>query len=149
MEIKRYKMKYKIDNNVLNVNRIKIIDKEFIKNNKNKAKLIIENKKYSFSEYFYLNDFKKSELKIDILFNRDISNLSYMFNDCSSLLNFSINNNLEIKEIINEYLGIWFDNNNNYNKSEDDIKEVDEDKGNIFCCIKNGINYEYSEIIKK
>ena len=82
-----------------------------------------------------MNDFKKSELKIDILFNRDISNLSYMFNDCSSLLNFSINNNLEIKEIINEYLGIWFDNNNIYNKSEDDIKEVDEDKGSIFCCI--------------
>ena len=100
----RYQMKYKIDN----VNLI-ILGKTFVKNNRNKAKLIYRNKKYNLKDYIKLNNIKKSILKIDIFLSQDINNISYMFNKCESLLEFSMKNNIKNKEI-------------NYNFSEKEKK---------------------------
>ena len=92
MKMKRFQMRYKIDKRLI-LNYINILGKDFIKNNRNKGKLIIENKKYCPKEYIQLNNFKKSELKIDILLSKDICNLRCMFKDCHSLLKFSIKDN--------------------------------------------------------
>ena len=141
MKMIRYQMKYKIDNVNLN-----ILGKTFVKNNRNKAKLIYRNKKYNLKDYFKLNIFKKSELKIDILLSQDISNISYMFNKCESLLEFSMKNNIKNKEI-------------NYNFSEKEKKEngleynkkiKDENKGTLYEGLEDIIFYsEYSEISEK
>ena len=140
--MKRYQMKYNLlDNDILN-----IFGKAFVKNNRNKAKLIIENKKYNLKDFIKLNNFKKSELKIDILLRQDISNISYMFNKCESLLEFSMKNNIKNKEI-------------NYNFSEKEKKdngleynrnEIDENKGTLYEGLEDIIFYsEYSEISEK
>ena len=99
MEMIRYQMKYKIDKSLVDNNILKILGKTFVKNNRNKAKLIIENKKYNLKDFIKLNNFKKSELKIDILLRQDISNISYMFNKCESLLEILMKNNIQNKEI--------------------------------------------------
>ena len=52
MEMIRYQMKYKIDENLLENGNLNILGKVFVKNNRNKAKLIYRNKKYNFKDYF-------------------------------------------------------------------------------------------------
>ena len=59
-------MKYKIEESALNYDSLKIFGKEFVKNNRNKLKLIIENKKHNLREYIKLKNFKKPKLKIYI-----------------------------------------------------------------------------------
>ena len=147
MEIKEYQMKYKLNKTKSNNYSLKILDKEFIKNNRNKVKLIFENKKYELTEYIQLNNFKKTELKINILFSQDISNISFMFKNCQSLLEFSIIDNIENNEINNEYDIPELEQKNN--ELEDDQIEGYEDKGNIYEGLENDMNIESSEIQKK
>ena len=137
----RYQMKYKIDN----VNLI-ILGKTFVKNNRNKAKLIYRNKKYNLKDFFKLDIFKKSELKIDILLSQDISNISYMFYMCESLLEFSMKNNIKNKEINYNFSEKEKKNNGlEYNK-----KIKDENKGTLYEGLEDIIFYsEYSEISEK
>ena len=84
----RYQMKYKIDKRGRTNFILNILGKAFVKNNRNKAKLIINNKKYYLKEYIKLNNLEKSKIKIDILMSQDICNISYMFNNIELLLEF-------------------------------------------------------------
>ncbi len=64
-----FKAKYEPDEN--NKNKVKILDKKFIKRNKNKCKIIYKNKIYELKEYF--DD-------IDLNYNhKDLLNLNYYF----------------------------------------------------------------------
>ena len=76
---------------IYNINRrklkIKLFDIYFINNNKDKCYLIIEEKKYDLIEYLLIKDIKTKGKNIEIKlkgFNR-ISDMSYMFYDCSSI----------------------------------------------------------------
>ena len=146
MEMRRYQMKYKIEKTKSYNVQLKILDKIFVKNNRNKGKIIIENKKYYLKEFIQLNNFKKSELKIDILFNENISNISYMFNNSKSLKEFSMKNNIENKEIDYDYFEIEEINN----ELEYNINKIKEDKGTLYeGLIDNIINSKLTEISKK
>ena len=48
-----------------------------MKNNKNKAKLIINNKKYSLKEFVNNKEFNK--MKINMILSKDMSDMSHMF----------------------------------------------------------------------
>ena len=136
-------MKYKINKGKLDNAILNILGKVFVKNNRNKAKLIIRNKKYNLKDYFKLDIFKKSELKIDILLSQDISNISYMFNKCESLLEFSMKNNKKNYEIDNYFPEI----EKNKNELEYNRNEIDENKGTLYEGLEDIIFYsEYSEI---
>ena len=50
MDIDIYKMKYKFEKSI----NYLILGEEFVKNNKNKGKLIINNKKYSLNQLFII-----------------------------------------------------------------------------------------------
>ena len=73
---------------------IRLFGKDFVKKYKDKYYLYIENKIIDLCEFYYnkeydsrLNIFKKSKkLKIILLGNNNISNMSYMFSGCSTLL---------------------------------------------------------------
>ena len=146
MEMKRYPMKYKIDKRRKNNNILNILGKNFVKNNINKGKLIIENKKYYLKEYIELNNFKKTELKIDILLNNDISHLNCMFRNCESLFKFSSNDYMERKK---NYYDISKTEKND-NELTNNINEINKDKVNIYENLKDdSINSEYSEILKR
>ena len=89
MEVEIYKMIYDIENNI---DDIRILGNTFIKNNKNKGKLIINNKKQSIKEFISINFIKANKFKIKILLIKNILNKSYFFKDCKSLLEISISN---------------------------------------------------------
>ena len=74
---------YKIDENK---DKIKIFGSDFVKNNKNIIKLEIEGKEYELIDYYKINN-KNKYLKIKIKGIENVTNMSYMFYECSSLSN--------------------------------------------------------------
>ena len=72
-------IKYKIKED----DEIKLFGKEFIKNNKDKCKIIIENKEENIIEYIKINEEmrKKEILEIKLKEIKTITNMSHMFGD--------------------------------------------------------------------
>ena len=68
---------------------IRILGHDFVKNNKNKAKLIINNKKYNLKELINSKEFNYNKIKINIILSKDIANISYMFMNSAKLLEIS------------------------------------------------------------
>ena len=66
---------------------LKIFGLEFVKNNKNKCKIIYENKEYKLEEYININikNNKKDKIEIKLKGINSITNMSYMFYECKSL----------------------------------------------------------------
>ena len=78
--------------NTNNKNKIKIFDENFVKNNKYNCKIVYENKEYDLMEYFNINidaNTKLDKLEIKLKEINGITNMSCMFNDCSSLSSLS------------------------------------------------------------
>ena len=67
---------------------IKLFGKEFVKNNKEKCYLLLNDKKLELSEYINKNDIKinKKILKIKLKEIETITDMSYMFSKCCSLI---------------------------------------------------------------
>ena len=103
---------------------IRILGHEFVKNNENKAKLIINNKKYN------LKGFNNDKIKIIIILSKDIANISYMFMNCSKLLEISIYD--DIIDITNKKPYESEDSYNNIDYNED-----------IYDNILNNLCYDY------
>jgi len=89
MEVDIYKMLYKIKNTNIN---LRILGDIFVRNNKNKGKLIINNKKKKIIDLININFIKTNEFKIKLLLCKHINNKSYFFKDCASLLKLSLSN---------------------------------------------------------
>ena len=71
-------------------NCFKIMNEKFININKNKFKLIYNNKKLKKNELFkYQKEGQKIKIKIKIVGIYNISNISYMFDGCDTLELFS------------------------------------------------------------
>ena len=86
---------YKPDEN--NDKRVKILDEDFIKINKDKAKIIYKNKIYELKEYFEDIDENynhKDLIKFKIIFIHNIINMSHMFHNCYTLISLSDNNEI-------------------------------------------------------
>ena len=112
MEVQRYKLilatkinkglTYKIDKIYINKkiedeiysDNIRILGHDFVKNNKNKAKLIINNKKYRLKELVNNKGFNNDKIKINMILSKDISNISNMFKNCVKLLEISIEDDI-------------------------------------------------------
>ena len=99
------------------------LGKDFEKNNRNKGKLIINNKKYPIESVIQINNINQNYIKMVII--RNIYNKSCMFKNCElleSLNIFSFDNNE--KEI--QYKEKIYDNKYNYK-----IKETQENGNSI------------------
>ena len=68
-----------------NEGTINIFGKEFIENNKNICKMIIDNKEYEISEKYDIVNFNNNILEIKLKGINNITNMNYMFCGCSSL----------------------------------------------------------------
>lgn len=90
------KLIYKIN---LNKNKIRIFNNKFVNNNKNKCNLIYKNRIFPLKEYFSIEDIEKektNKLIIYLIELENITDLSYMFQDCTALeeyTNLKKNNN--------------------------------------------------------
>jgi len=78
-----------IYNNIRNENSIHIFGKKFVENNKDKCKIEFENKEYELKEYFNIKDYtnnKLNKIEMKLKYIKNITNMSYMFCDCTSLI---------------------------------------------------------------
>ena len=82
-------MTYRVKKNKKD-NNLKILGDIFVKNNKNKGKLIYKNKRYPLKNFISIEKIKVTELKIKMLLEKDCSNKSSMFSFCDLLLNLKI-----------------------------------------------------------
>ena len=104
--------------------KLRIMGEYFCRNNKNKGKLIINNKKSEIKKFINIKNINKEQIKIKMLLNNNLYNKSYMFKDCKSLLELKINNNLEYIEDnenfdVNNYELENNENNINYEEDEE------------------------------
>ena len=76
-------IKYKINKED---NKIKIFGEEFVKNNINNCTMIVDNKEYKISEWFQIKNYNKDKIIVKLKGINRITNMSYMFYDCKSLL---------------------------------------------------------------
>ena len=86
---------------------IKLFGTEFVKNNKNICKMIIDNKEYEIKEKYSTRNYNSDIIKIKPKGINDMNNMSFMFDGCISLLSLSdiskwkTNNNTEMSKIFN------------------------------------------------
>ena len=100
MELLKKKTKRKKDNDINNnkineiiiiykiegKDEIKLFGEEFIENNKNNCKIIIENKEQNLVSYLKVNKNQEIlKIKLKIINTNNITNMSHMFCYCSSL----------------------------------------------------------------
>ena len=79
--------------------KLKIFGNKFVKNNKNKCKIIYEKKEYDLTEYFDIDKNNNSNvLEIELKINDDITDMSCMFESCTSLIHF-YNNSLDTNNV--------------------------------------------------
>ena len=167
MEVERYKMTFtkKINEKELNGEiyemdieqkvkhemiggNIRILGHDFVKNNKNKAKLIINNKKNRLKELVNKKEFTDDKIKINMILSKDISNISNMFKNCKKLLEISIDDdfiNINDEEFykFEEYLDYNIENN------EDIYEDYYEDNYINFYNDNDNIYSNCSEIMKR
>ena len=84
MEEEKYSMIYQYKKNC----NLKIFGKYFVKNNKNKAKVILKNKKIQLTEIIpkeKMKGNKSKQIKVKVILKKNHYDKSFMFNDCKSL----------------------------------------------------------------
>ena len=77
-------------NIIYNINKereyeINIFGAEFVKNNKNKCKMIIDNKEYKITDKYNIENYNNNKLNIKLKGINNVTNMSDMFYKCSSL----------------------------------------------------------------
>ena len=87
---------YKVNNE----KKVKILGKRFVENNKSNFRIIYLNKIYELQEYFEIEQIVE-ELEIKIVAINKIINLSYMFDECTSLIYLPDISNLNTNYVTN------------------------------------------------
>ena len=87
MPNERYKVIYEIKSNKKD-NKIKILGKNFVENNKIRGSIIYNNKRLPLQENITVltSNKRNKEIKLNLIFYGNIYNKSYMFKDCKSLV---------------------------------------------------------------
>ena len=89
----------KKDKEIENNDTINIFGTDFVINNKNICKMIVNNKEYELQKKFNINNYKDKNLKIKLRGINKITNLSEMFSGCSSLISISNLSNWDISNV--------------------------------------------------
>ena len=80
--------------------KVKIFDSKFCKNNSKECEIIINGEKMEISDYYQNINFEDN-ISIELSMGNKITDLSYMFNGCSSLISINIISNWNTKNITN------------------------------------------------
>ena len=109
-----------------NTGKLKLFDYFFVEKNKDKCKIIYDNKEYELSEYFKVdNNNDNNIIKIQLKINNNIEDLGYMFKECKELLSIrdisNLNNYSNINKSLDESLSYnYFDESDNVSEEECD-----------------------------
>ena len=125
---------FELEYKATNGSYIKICDYRFADKNKDKYKIIYNEKEYDIKKYFKLdNNYNHNNtIKIQLRINNNITDISYMFYECKELLSIS---DLSIDNFNITDINKSFDENNfnNYSEKSDNSNEID--KSEIFTMI--------------
>ena len=103
----------------------------FVENNKDKCKIIYNGTEYPIAEYFEIDNNLNNDniIKIQLKIDNNITDISYMFDDCETLLSFRDISNLNDCNNVNKSL-----NNNESNNyiDESNNRSEDEDYENFY-----------------
>ena len=105
--INKLKIKYKINRDE---NEIKLFGSQFVNNNMKNCKILIDNKEYNLMECFNIENISKqrNELEITLLGIKNITDMSYMFSECTSFISSSDISKMNTRNVIN--MSHMFDN---------------------------------------
>ena len=127
MEAGIYKMKYKKGKRTEN---LIVLGEEFVKNNGNKFRLIINNKKFSLINFTSFDNSEQNKIKM--ILSQYIYNISYMFKNCNLLESFSklLNNDNDIFQNEKHNIDDGY-NNQMTNNEENDLIDDSYNNKNI------------------
>ena len=115
-------MIYKTDSNK-NTSNLRILGEDFVKNNINKGKLIINNKKLFFKGVISINNIKINKIKMILC--KSIYNKSCMFKNCEWLESLSLlPNNNDIKYSVNEEKRTEIQEDSNYLTEKEEVNSL-------------------------
>ena len=80
---------YNINEDDRKCGKINIFGYRFIINNRDKCKMIIDNKEYEITEQYNIENYINNELKIKLKGINKITDMSNMFRECKSLSSLS------------------------------------------------------------
>ena len=132
MENEKYKLIFDVNKKS---NIIKILGEEFVRNNKNKGKIIYNNKIYPLQELFQFKNNMNNSLKIKMILSKDCYNKSCMFKDCSSLIHIKFKNKIYNRD------DILFNCQNNLYNGQTKNKETNNNNNNVFNYEKDFFSY--------
>ena len=91
------RIKYKIDN----PKEIRLFGDKFVENNKNKCKIIIDKNEEKLIAWWEIDKTYKNEEFLEITLNglTKVTNMSHIFNGCSTLISFDDISNLDMKNV--------------------------------------------------
>ena len=121
---------YKPDKN--NINKVRIFGKIFVYQNKDNCKIIYKGNEYAIKENFedINNNYNhKDEIKLILKTNYDITDLSYMFAECDTLISFSDITKNNFDQIIEENDRLYYKEFSSLDKSNSNEK--------LFYCNEN------------
>jgi surface protein len=75
--------------------KVKIFGEHFVKTNRNNCRIICDKKEYNLMEYFDIENYNndKNILELELKINENLTDMSYMFDNCNTLLYLSSNYN--------------------------------------------------------
>ena len=139
-EIKYWKEEIKDE---IKSKNIRILGHHFFEHNKNKAKLIINNKKYELKEIINCNEVKDDKIKIKMILSKELSDIKRMFKNCYKLKEI-----LFVDNIINFVDGEPEEFENNYNDYNIDYNKESNDDSNFDLYENCGTDIDYTTIQK-
>ena len=85
-------------------NKLRILGKKFVNNNKNKCKIKYEDKEYELNEYFDIKNYKnKDKIEIKLIGINNITNMEYMFHKCTNLISLPDIDKIDTSKVNNIY----------------------------------------------
>ena len=87
----------RIDNK--NKDKLIILGIEFVKRNRNKGKLIINNKKYHLKYFLPINNINEKTIKIKMILKKNAYNKSFMFKNSETMINVLIEEEIKDSEL--------------------------------------------------
>ena len=144
-----FELEYKATND----SQIQLFGSDFVDNNKDKCKIIYNEKEYDLMEYFkFDNNYNHNNpIKIQLRLNNNITYISNIFSFCKELLSniYLSVDNFNINDINNSFDG---NNSNNFSEKADNSNEINDlnyFKENIFTNVTDMsyMFYECSSLI--
>ena len=123
---------FQLEYKATNGREIKLFGKYFVEKNKDKSKIIYNEKEYELTEYFEVGNNLNNDnnlIKIQLKIDNNITNIANMFNGCETLLSFRDISNLNDCNNVNKPL-----NDSEYNNYIDESNNrcEDEDYENFY-----------------